>query len=148
MSIIPDPQMHSAAFIHEPLENLRVSWGRNSILVIVFCVACFLLGHQIVQKKREADLVATFAERRAVKKTKTRRQSFSTFCSPCALLPHLVLELDKLSEELPFLLEWIGLSAQRGLWAFPQPAKRQCWVGERQNACTKPFWGTCQVSDW
>ena len=30
------------------------------------------------------------------------------------LLPHLVVELDKLSEELPFLLEWIGLSGAFG----------------------------------
>ena len=41
-------------------------------------------------------------------------QSISTFCSPCALLPHLVLELDKLSEELPFVLEWSGLSEAYG----------------------------------
>ena len=37
------------------------------------------------------------------------------------LLPHLVVELDKLSEELPFLLEWIGLSGAHG--HFPNPPK-------------------------
>ena len=37
------------------------------------------------------------------------------------LLPHLVVELDKLSEELPFLLEWIGLS--RAFGHFPNLPK-------------------------
>lgn len=41
-------------------------------------------------------------------------QSISSFCSPCALLPQLVVELDKLSQELPFVLEWSGLSRVYG----------------------------------
>ena len=41
-------------------------------------------------------------------------QSISSFCSPCTLLPHLVLEVDNLSQELPFVLEWSGLSRLYG----------------------------------
>ena len=37
-------------------------------------------------------------------------QPFSTFCSPCRLLPQMILELETVSEELPFVLEWSGLS--------------------------------------
>ena len=66
MSLIPDSQMPSSGFVHDTMEILRVSCGRNSILVIVvLCVTCFLLGHQIGEKKRESSLVATFAKRRA-----------------------------------------------------------------------------------
>ena len=36
-------------------------------------------------------------------------QPFSSNCDPCKLLPHIVLELENLSEELPFVLEWSGL---------------------------------------
>ena len=35
---------------------------------------------------------------------------------------------------------------QQGLWALPQPAKRQPWVGAGEQACTKPFW-TTQIVD-
>ena len=41
-------------------------------------------------------------------------QSISSFCSPCALLPHLVLEVDNLSQELPFALDWSGLTGAYG----------------------------------
>ena len=41
-------------------------------------------------------------------------QSINSFCSPCALLPHLVLEMDNLSQELPFALEWSGLTRAYG----------------------------------
>ena len=41
-------------------------------------------------------------------------QSISSFCSPCALLPHLVLEMDNLSQELPFALDWSGLTRAYG----------------------------------
>ena len=41
-------------------------------------------------------------------------QSISSFCSPCALLPHLVLEMDNLSQELPFALDWSGLTTAYG----------------------------------
>ena len=36
-------------------------------------------------------------------------QPFSYHCSPCDLLPNIILELENLSEELPFVLEWSGL---------------------------------------
>ena len=42
---------------------------------------------------------------------------FSSQCSPCLLLPQLILELETLSEELPFVLEWSGL--QRVYGEFP-----------------------------
>ena len=41
-------------------------------------------------------------------------QSISNFCSPCTFLPHLVLEVDNLSKEFPFVLEWSGLSRLYG----------------------------------
>ena len=41
-------------------------------------------------------------------------QSINSFCSPCALLPHLVLEVDNLSQELPFALDWSGLTGAYG----------------------------------
>ena len=41
-------------------------------------------------------------------------QSINSFCSPCALLPHLVLEMDNLSQELPFALDWSGLTTAYG----------------------------------
>ena len=41
-------------------------------------------------------------------------QSINSFCSPCALLPHLVLEVDNLSQELPFALDWSGLTRAYG----------------------------------
>ena len=41
-------------------------------------------------------------------------QPFSTFCSPCRLLPQMILELETLSETLPFVLEWSGLSRVYG----------------------------------
>ena len=41
-------------------------------------------------------------------------QSINSFCSPCALLPHLVLEMDNLSQELPFALDWSGLTRAYG----------------------------------
>ena len=41
-------------------------------------------------------------------------QSISSYCSPCTLLPHLVLEVDNLSQEFPFVLEWSGLSRLYG----------------------------------
>ena len=41
-------------------------------------------------------------------------QSITSFCSPCALLPHLVLEVDNLSQELPFALDWSGLTRAYG----------------------------------
>ena len=36
-------------------------------------------------------------------------QPFSTFCSPCRLLPQVILELDSLEKEFPYVLEWSGL---------------------------------------
>ena len=41
-------------------------------------------------------------------------QSINSLCSPCALLPHLVLEMDNLSQELPFALDWSGLTRAYG----------------------------------
>ena len=41
-------------------------------------------------------------------------QPFSLECSACHLLPHIVLELDNLSKELPFVLKWSGLARVYG----------------------------------
>jgi len=35
---------------------------------------------------------------------------FSSECSACHFLPHLILEVDNLSEELPFVVTWSGLA--------------------------------------
>ena len=58
-------------------------------------------------------------------------QPFSSHCSPCDLLPHIVLELENLSEELPFVLEWSGLVRIYG--EFPTlPRKNQNQVETRK----------------
>ena len=58
-------------------------------------------------------------------------QPFSSDCAPCTLLPHLILELDNLSEELPFVLEWSGLARVYGQFPIlPKQNKKQ--VGTSQ----------------
>ena len=53
-------------------------------------------------------------------------QPFSSHCSPCHLLPHIVLELENLSEELPFVLEWSGLVRVYGQFpTLPRTNKKQ-----------------------
>ena len=55
-------------------------------------------------------------------------QPFSHHCSPCHLLPNVVLELETLSEELPFVLQWSGLVRMYG--QFPTlPRMNQNQVG-------------------
>ena len=57
-------------------------------------------------------------------------QPFSSHCSPCTLLPHIILELEKLSEELPFVLEWSGLVRVYGqLPSLPRKNKKQVGIG-------------------
>ena len=53
-------------------------------------------------------------------------QPFSSDCAPCTLLPHLILELNTLSEELPFVLEWSGLARVYGQFPIlPKQNKKQ-----------------------
>ena len=53
-------------------------------------------------------------------------QPFSSQCNPCALLPHIILELENLSEELPFVLEWSGLVRVFGQFpTLPRTNKKQ-----------------------
>ena len=48
-------------------------------------------------------------------------QPFATFCSPCRLLPQIILKLETLDEEFPFVLEWSGLSRVYGVFTeFPR----------------------------
>ena len=41
-------------------------------------------------------------------------QPMSTFCSPCRLLPQVILELESLDKEFPYVLEWSGLARVYG----------------------------------
>ena len=55
-------------------------------------------------------------------------EPFSSMCTPCTFLPHIILELESLTEELPVLLEWSGLARLYG--EFPKLEKENEQVKE------------------
>ena len=65
-------------------------------------------------------------------------QPFSTFCSPCRLLPQIILELETLKEELPFVLEWSGLSRVYGQFS-PLPRANAAVVGNAKSVARELF---------